>query len=79
LLVQMKPEEKKSSIILTTRDQSEPRIAVVLGVGDKVEAPIKEGDRLLLVPYCGIQVAGGDDEAPYLIVGEKEILGIIKD
>jgi co-chaperonin GroES (HSP10) len=78
LLVQIKPAESKSKIILTVKDESVPKEAVVLGVGDKVEAPIKEGDTVLLVPYCGVQVAGGDEATPYFIVAEKEVLGIVK-
>jgi co-chaperonin GroES (HSP10) len=79
LLVQLKPQEKKTSLILTTRDDSEPKLATVLGVGDKVEAPIHEGDVVLLVPYCGAQIAGGTEESPYLIIAEKEILGILRE
>lgn len=79
LLVQLIAPEKKSSIILTTKDESEPRKALVLGVGDKVESPIKEMDIVLVAPYCGAKISGGDDETPYLIIAEKEVLGIIKD
>ena len=79
LLVQLKAPENKSKLILTaTRDDGEPRQATVLGVGDKVEAPISKGDEILLVPYCGARVAGGSEESPYLIVAEKEVLGILR-
>ena len=79
LLVQLIEKENKRKLILTTRDDSEPRQATVLGVGDKVEAPIKEGDILLLAPYSGAQITGGTEESPYLIIAEKEVLGILRE
>ncbi len=78
LVVQLKPVEKKGILILA-RQEDEPREAIVKGVGDKVEAPIKEGDLVLLAPYCGSKVAGGNEEEPYLLIAEKEILGILRE
>jgi co-chaperonin GroES (HSP10) len=81
LLVHVKQPEMKSKLILTAPAQhsGDPVQAYVIGVGEKVEAPVKEGDLLLLSPYCGTKVAGGTDEAPYLLIGEKEVLGILKE
>lgn len=78
LVVQIKAAEKKG-ILLLARQDDEPKEARVMGVGDKVEAPIKVGDLLLLAPYCGSKIKGGSDEEPYFLIGEKEILGILRD
>jgi len=53
--------------------------AQVKGVGEKVEAPIKVGDFVLLASYAGCKIKGGSDEEPYFLVAEKEILGILRD
>jgi len=78
LIVQVKASEKKGILILAKQDD-EPKQARVIGVGEKVEAPIKEGDLVLLAPYAGNKVAGGNDDEPYMLIGEKEILGILRD
>ncbi len=79
LLVQAKKKEKKKGVLILTDDASDPKIAVVLGVGEKVEAPVKEGDLILLAPYCGSVISGGTEDEPYLLISEKELLGILKD
>ena len=58
-------------------DHSDPQHAQVIGVGEKVEMPVKEGDMVLVSPYAGMKGVGGDDEAPYLLIAEKEVLGIL--
>jgi co-chaperonin GroES (HSP10) len=78
LLVQFKEEERKG-VILVTRQQDEPMQATIIGVGEKCELPIKEGDCVLLMPYCGMKAVGGSKDAPYMIVGEKDVIGILKD
>lgn len=78
LLVYIKQKEKKS-VLITPDDVSVMRWAVVVGVGEKVEAPISEGDTVLLAPYCGINRVAGTDAEPYFIIAEKEILGIMKE
>ncbi len=77
LVVKVKQSEKKS-IIIQSRDDSEPRPAEVIALGEKVEMPVSVGDVVLLVPYCGMKGVGGTDEEPYLLVGEKDVLGIIR-
>ena len=79
LLIQAKEKEKKKGVLILTDDSSEPTIAVVVGVGEKVEAPIKEGDLILVAPYCGSKITGGTEEEPYLLIGEKEVLGIMRE
>ena len=79
LVIQVKKREKKRGILILTDDASEPLEAIVRGIGDKVEAPIKEGDLVLVAPYCGSKIAGGNEEEPYLLIAEKEILGILRD
>lgn len=78
LIVQVQKVEKKSVLILSSQSD-EPLQARVVGVGDKVEAPIKEGDLVLLAPYAGNKVMGGTETEPYLLLSEKEILGILRD
>jgi co-chaperonin GroES (HSP10) len=78
LVVQIKANEKKGILILA-RQEDEPRQARVMGVGEKVEAPIKEGDLVLLAPYSGNKIAGGNEEEPYMLIAEKEVLGILRD
>lgn len=79
LVIQLKKKEKKKGVLILTDDASEPLVACVRGIGEKVEAPIKEWDLVLVAPYCGSKIEGGTDEEPYMLVGEKEILGILRD
>ena len=78
LLVQIKATEKKGFLLIAAQND-EPVQATIKGVGDKVEAPIKVGDLVLLAPYAGSKLAGGTEDEPYMLVGEKEVLGILKD
>lgn len=78
LVVQVRAPEKKSLLLLSVQSD-EPMIARVIGVGEKVEAPIKEQDLVLLAPYAGNKITGGTEEEPYLLLSEKEILGILRD
>lgn len=78
LLVQFKEEERKG-VLLIARQQDEPMQATVVGVGEKCELPLKEGDTVLLMPYCGMKIVGGSKDSPYMIVGEKDVIGILKE
>jgi co-chaperonin GroES (HSP10) len=78
LVVQVKKKEKRGILILAM-ETGDPLEAFVRGVGEKVEAPIKEGDLVLLAPFCGNKIAGGSEDEPYLLIGEKEVLGILRD
>lgn len=78
LLVQVQTPEKKGLLLLAVQSD-EPMQARVLSVGEKVEAPIKEGDLVLLTPYAGSKIKGGTEDDPYMLVGEKEILGILRE
>lgn len=78
LIVQVRPSEKKTLLILSSQS-GDPVQALVVGVGEKVEAPIKEGDLVLLAPYAGSKVMGGTEAEPYLLLSEKEILGILRE
>lgn len=75
----MKPQEIKTKLILSASQSDEPAQAIVIGVGEKVEAPVKEGDLVLLAPYAGHKMKGGTDNEPYLLLSEKEVLGILRD
>lgn len=79
LVVQVKPQEKKKGMLILSSQAEEPAQALVVAVGEKVEAPIKEGDLVLLAPYAGNKIGGGTEAEPYLLLGEKEILGILRD
>ena len=77
LLVKLMQPVKKQ-LIIQPRDDSEPRSAEVVGIGEKVEMPVKEGEFVLLAPYSGMKGVGGTDEEPYLLVAEKDVLGILR-
>ena len=78
LIVQLKAREKRG-ILIVAMQNDEPLQATVMGIGEKVEAPIKEGDQVLLAPYAGSKVKGGTEDEPYMLIGEKELLGILRD
>lgn len=78
LLVKLKEPERKS-VLLLSRQLDEPMQAIVEGVGEKVEAPIKEGDIVLLFPYAGSKITPDKEESPYLIIGEKDVIGIVRE
>lgn len=77
ILVQLKPLEKKSILMLREASE-EPYYAYVKGVGEKVEIPIKEDDLIFVGAYAGGEVPGGTKEEPYFLIAEKDVLGVMK-
>lgn len=76
ILVKFQAPEKKG-VILMTKQEGELIKCEVIGVGDKVEIKIEEGNKLLLCPYSGSKVAGSEEE-PYMIINEADVIGILK-
>lgn len=74
LLIKEMKEEKKSVLIYTPQND-EPRQVEIVGVGEKVEIPVKEGDFVLVRPYAGQQLSEGGE---YLILSENDIVGVMR-
>lgn len=74
--MQVKAPAKKS-VLLLSRQSDEPMQAIILAVGDKVESPLFVGDMVLLGAFAGHKMTGGTDDEPYLLLSEKEVLGIL--
>ncbi len=77
-------EEKKGGIIIPDTAKEKPQEGKVLAVGKgkslkdgkKVALGVKKGERILFAKYSGTEVQYEGKE--YLIMGEDDILAIIK-
>ncbi len=74
LIVKIKVKENKTPLILTVPTGA-PFEAVVIDIGSKAEVDVKKDDVLLLVPYCGSKIS--DDDDGYLLITERDILGVV--
>lgn len=72
IFVKPEIEEKKGLIIV--KDDTKPTIGIVIAVGKEV-LELSEGDRIYFGKYAGSSVSVNDED--YLIMDEKEVLGII--
>ncbi len=77
-------ETKKGGIIIPETAQEKPMEAKVIELGTgkvtdegkKIEFEVKKGDRVLIGKYSGTEVKVDDVE--YLILGQDDVLAIIK-
>ena len=76
-------EVTKSGIVLPTQSKEKSQIAEVIAVGSgiiedgkKIEMEVKAQDQVIVGKYSGTEFKYEDTE--YLIVSQKEILGIIE-
>lgn len=84
LLKMLETEEvTKSGIVLPTQSKEKSQIAEVIAVGSgiiedgkKIEMEVKVGNQVIIGKYSGTEFKHEDIE--YLIVSQKEILGIIE-
>jgi co-chaperonin GroES (HSP10) len=76
LLVKIKPQEKKSSLILNVTIKDEPFEVVLVNKGGGVELEVEPGETLLIVPYAGSKINKTDEE--HLLVTERDILGVVE-
>ncbi|MCK4351954.1 co-chaperone GroES [candidate division WOR-3 bacterium] len=85
LVKRIEPEEvKKGGIIIPDTVKEKPQQGKVIAVGPgkfdeagkRRKLDVKEGDKILFGKYSGTEVEIDDEE--YLIMGEDDILGIIK-
>lgn len=84
LLKMLETEEvTKSGIVLPTQSKEKSQIAEVIAVGSgiiedgkKIEMEVKVQDQVIVGKYAGTEFKYEDTE--YLIVSQKEILGIIE-
>lgn len=72
IFVKPEIEEKKGLIIV--KDDTKPTIGIVIAVGKEV-LELSEGDRIYFGKYAGSSISVNDED--YLIMDEKEVLGII--
>jgi len=72
IFVKPEIEEKKGLIIV--KDDTKPTIGIVVAVGKEV-LELSEGDRIYFGKYAGSSISVNDED--YLIMDEKEVLGII--
>ena len=78
ILVQVKKPEDKKGIILMNKLKDEPIQVVVIRKGDKTEIPVSEGDIVMIPPFAGMNVKGGTEEEPYLILDDQSVIGVLR-
>jgi len=85
LVQRLEAEEiKKGGIIIPESAQEKPMEAKVIALGTgkvledgtKVDFEVKKGDRILIGKYSGTDIKLDDEE--YLILGQEDILAIVK-
>ena len=76
-------ETTKSGIILTSSAKEKPSFAIIVEVGpggvvdgEKVEMPVKKGQKVLIEKYRGTEVKLDGEE--YTIVRQGDILAIVE-
>jgi chaperonin GroES len=77
-------EEVRGGIVVPDTAKEKPQEGMVIEVGpgkilengQTLKPSVKKGDRILFGKYSGTEVKLDDDE--YLILGENEILGILR-
>lgn len=85
LIKRSKPQATKGGILLPDSAQEKPKEGIVVEVGPgscnenghKEPMQLKVGDRVLFSSYSGTEVKDIAGEEDYLIIEEKDILGIL--
>jgi len=85
LIRRAKAQEKKGSILLPDSAQEKPKEGEVVEVGPgKIDEhgnfeslSVKVGDKIIFSGYSGTEVKNKDGNEEYLILSEKDILGIL--
>lgn len=85
LIKRSKPQATKGGILLPESAQEKPKEGVVIEVGPgsvdengkREQMQLKAGDRVLFSSYAGTEVKDLGGEEDYLIVEEKDVLGIL--
>ena len=80
----LKQEQTSGGIFLPDTAQEKPQMGEVIAVGpgkmdddgDRLPMDVKAGDRVIFAKYSGTEVKL--DGAEYLLLAEKDILGIIE-
>lgn len=79
-----KKDKTDGGLILTEKYSEKPTFGVVVALGDgivtpngqKVDFEVMVGDKVIFTKFSGIEVNGEEGEK-YLLMHEKEILGIL--
>ena len=76
-------ETTKSGIVLASKSQEKPQIAIVVAVGpggevdgNEVKMYLKEGDKVIASKYSGTEIKVDGEE--YTIVRQSDILAIVE-
>jgi len=85
LIKRSKPQATKGGILLPESAQEKPKEGIVVQIGPgsvdenghKEQMNLKIGDRVLFSSYAGTEVKDLGGEEDYLIVEEKDVLGIL--
>ncbi len=85
LIKRAKAQTSKGGILLPESAQEKPREGEVLAVGPgkyddsgrQEPLNVKPGDRVIFSSYAGTEVETEDKNNEYLIVAERDILGIV--
>jgi len=75
ILLEKRPEEEKKGVLIVPLMTSKPLVCNVLGVGEKVELSLSEGDVIMLTPHSGFEIEFEDRK--YLMVTERDIMARI--
>lgn len=85
LIQRTKAQASKGGILLPETAQEKPKEGIVIEVGPgKLDehgthepVSLKVGDRVLFSSYSGTEVKNQDGEEEYLLIDEKDVLGIL--
>lgn len=69
-------EKSANGILLPDSAKEKPQIGTVLNSGPKCETPLKKGNKVIYKKWMGTEIKL--EGKTYILVSEKDILGIIK-
>lgn len=85
LVKRSKAQASKGGILLPDSAQEKPKEGIVVQVGPgsldsegkREQMSVKSGDRVLFSSYSGTEVKNTESDEEYLILSEKDILGVL--
>ena len=69
------PSKSEGGIVLPSTDEPQQSFGTVLDVGDKVTAPVSEGDTVLFSRYSGTEVTF--QGTTYVLMREEDLLATV--
>jgi len=77
IYVEIEEMQQPEGIIIMPNQVQEMIYAHVLARGEKVDIPIKVGDKIMMRHHAGQKVPNTDNKIPQRLINEVDVLGIV--